>query len=302
LRGFDAFRRVLLRANVDSAFTSDSIKMWLNEGLKSSERALTLARHDAGALELRGTVRFFLWSFSNPSDVTPRTSLEEAEADFRAAVDADRHRVTAWNGLSYVLDTENKTRMAGVAARESYRLDPNAPDANKAVWRVFESAVNNGDNAEATHWCAIGSKRFPRNFHFVECRLWLGTLKGQRPSAAELWRLQTELLDQSPKTIRRFERSKTSLLVALGLVRAGLPDSARRVAIRARAEVTPADDPAGALDMFEAYLRASLHDSDAAFKLLESFYAKNPQIPRDETGWWFEDLWTDPRWHTLTSR
>jgi hypothetical protein len=86
------------------------------------------------------------------------------------------------------------------------------------------------------------------------------------------------------------------------LIRAGLPDSASRVAVRAHAEITPREDPVGELDLYEAMVRTALHQNDEAFRLLQSFYKTNPNIPPDEAGFWFEDLWGDPRWHALGVR
>ena len=54
-----------------------------------AERALELAPNDPQALELRGTVRFFRWSYNlSPDPSAPTKLLTESEADFKAAVKA----------------------------------------------------------------------------------------------------------------------------------------------------------------------------------------------------------------------
>jgi hypothetical protein len=85
----------------------------------------------------------------------------------------------------------------------------------------------------------------------------------------------------------------------LGLVRAGLPDSANRVAFRDRTRA--AADPFKELVHIEAILRTWLHQKDEAFRLLRDYATLHPEW-FNEDEWWFEDLWTDPRWRDLAAR
>ena len=63
--------------------------------------------------------------------------------------------------------------------------------------------------------------------------------------------------------------------MAIALARAGLPDSARRVAERSRADATV--DPGRDLAQLEAIARNVLGDKDEAFKQLSVWLATNPQ-------------------------
>jgi len=86
----------------------------------------------------------------------------------------------------------------------------------------------------------------------------------------------------------------------MALARAGLIDSAKRVAERARADATI--DPTRDLAYFEAAARMIMGDKDEAMRLLTTYVAANPQsrasMAKDQT-WWFRDLRSDPRWQTL---
>ena len=88
--------------------------------------------------------------------------------------------------------------------------------------------------------------------------------------------------------------------MAMALVRAGLPDSARAVALRARADATV--DPARELLYYEAMLRNMLGDKDEALRLIGVYLAANPQdrasMAKDES-WWWEGLRDDPRFKAL---
>ena len=70
----------------------------------------------------------------------------------------------------------------------------------------------------------------PDNFRFTECKLWLFALQGQKPSVDSIWSAYHDFLDKAPANTKEFNTLKGGLLAALGLVRAGLPDSARAMA------------------------------------------------------------------------
>ena len=92
------------------------------------------------------------------------------------------------------------------------------------------------------------------------------------------------------------------MLVAIALARAGLADSADRVALRARADSTL--DEARDLLQLEAVVRTLLGEHDTAFDLLRMYFAANPHLrstlAREQT-WWFKPLRADPRYRELIS-
>ena len=90
------------------------------------------------------------------------------------------------------------------------------------------------------------------------------------------------------------------MIAAIGLVRAGLPDSARRVMVASRANEQV--DPTGELTQLEAVARAQVGDADEAIRLLTRYLATNPQqrvnAEHDET-WWLDPIREDPRYKAL---
>ncbi|MEO7822683.1 MAG: hypothetical protein ABIS15_03670, partial [Gemmatimonadaceae bacterium] len=90
------------------------------------------------------------------------------------------------------------------------------------------------------------------------------------------------------------------IVVAAVLARAGLPDSARRVLARARADRET--DPRGELIGYEAFVRTMLGDRKEAIDLLQRYLTDHPEHRRGfakVNAWWWRDLQTDPRFQTL---
>ena len=90
------------------------------------------------------------------------------------------------------------------------------------------------------------------------------------------------------------------MLVAMVLARAGLMDSARRVAERARGG--PDIDPTQSLAWDEIYVRILVGDKDAALKALKSYLAANPKVRAnlaEQPNWWFRSIEDDPRYKVL---
>jgi hypothetical protein len=90
------------------------------------------------------------------------------------------------------------------------------------------------------------------------------------------------------------------MVVAIALARAGLRDSANKVARRARADTTV--DETRDLAQLEAIARTLLGERDEALRLLGLYLSANPQfrdgMTRDST-WWLRDLRADPRYWRL---
>src|SRR5512146_765434 len=118
-RGFILVKKIVQFAN------GDSLAKWLGAASKDAEQALARSPKDADALELRGTIRYFTWSYNQTPDPThPRKLLEDAEADLRASLASDPLQTTALNALSYVLNSMNRFSDAKLAAQQSYTTDP----------------------------------------------------------------------------------------------------------------------------------------------------------------------------------
>ena len=297
LHGFNAFHRVTIGANGNP----QQIPKWLDAANADAEHALQLNPKDAEALELRGTVRFFKWSYNLEADPSnPQKLLLQSEADFRAAVQENPLQATAWNGLSYVLNSKNQYSQAKLAAQNAYNSDPYLKDVNKTIWRLFQNSIALNLPTEAKRWCDVGHQRFPDNYRFTECRLWLDDLPGQKLSADSVWKDYKDFMAQVPASVKPFNELKAGMLVALGLARAGLPDSGRAVAARSRGN--PQIDPASELMVYEAQFRAQVGDKDDAIRLLERFFAANPPqraFAKDDDSFWWDPIRDDPRYKAL---
>ena len=115
-----------------------------------------------------------------------------------------------------------------------------------------------------------------------------------------MWQLLDQYLKQRPAAGPEFSKRYGEMLIAIGLARAGLGDSARHVAERARGDATV--DPTRELAPLEANARVILGDKDEAIRLMTTYLAANPQaraaIAKGETSW-LKSLQSDPRWRTL---
>jgi tetratricopeptide (TPR) repeat protein len=199
--------------------------------------------------------------------------------------------------LSHLLISQGQTAEAKLAAVRSYEADPYLSSARQTLYRLFSTSFELEDRVEATHWCDEGRRRFPEFHRFTECRLWLLGMKGQTPDVDETWKLYEQFVEVSPPNLREYNRLYGRMWVALALVRAGMPDSARALASASRGDVSI--DPTHDLAYYEAIVRAQLGERDEAFRLLSTYVAANPQmrsgLAKDQS-WSFKDLRSDPRY------
>jgi TolB-like protein len=296
-RGWLAYRQTRLAGSFDKAYFA----RWTELGLGFAERALRLRPNDPDAHELQGTLRYWRWLLNlSPGVDEAAKLLAGAETDLRRSVDLHPSQATAWNSLSHMLMAKSRMAEAKLAALRAYEADPYLRDANKTIWRLFQSSLDLEDGVEAVHWCEEGKRRFSGDPRFAECQLWLFALKDRDPDVPQAWQHLEEYVRLSPPQQRDFLRLRGQMLVTFALARAGLADSARAVAVRSRAGAD--QDPDRELMYFEVLLRAMLGDFDEAFRLLGTYVAINPQVrsslAHDET-WWVRELRKDPRYLEL---
>ena len=296
-RGWVAYRQSRLAGSFDKSYYAQ----WTERGLGLADRALQLGPEDPNAHELRGTLRYWRWLLNlSPGTEEAAKLLSGAEADFRRSVELNPSQATAWNSLSHLLMAKSEIAEAKLAALRAYEADPYLRDANKTVWRLFQSSLDLEDAVESAHWCEEGKRRFPDDARFAECQLWMFALKDIKPDLPQAWQILEDYVRLSPPQQRDFLRLRGQMLVTFALARAGLPDSARAVAVRSRPD--PDQDTDRELTYFEALMRAMLGDLDEAFRLLGTYVAVNPQVresvAKDDT-WWMRDLRKDPRWREL---
>jgi TolB-like protein len=295
-RGWLAYRQARL-----GGFDRTHYEEWIDIGMGQAERALEKSSSDPDALELRATLRYWRYLLNLVEGPDESAHLfETAEADFRASVQANPDQASAWSSLSHLLANKLAIAEAKLAALRSYEADPYLTNANLTVYRLFQASVELEDPIEARNWCQEGRRRFPTDYRFVECQLWRLTMRGQEPDLSRAWDLLDEFVELSPPSVEEFSRHKGGMLVAMALARGNLPDSARSVAERARAD--PSVDPVRELAYLESITRTWVGDYDEALRLLGTFIAANPgqrdSFARDQS-WWLEDLRTHPRYRSL---
>jgi eukaryotic-like serine/threonine-protein kinase len=266
-----------------------------------ADRALKLRPGDPDGLEIRGTLEYWRWLLNLEPDQTRAAQLlAQAEQDLRSAVNASPTSAWAWTVLSFLLSGEGQTAEGKLAAQRSYEADPYLKTAKQTVWRLFQSSIDLEDAAEARHWCEEGARRFPDYYRFTECQIWLYALKGVPPDVKRAWQLYDRFVELTPPALKPYHQLYGRMLVAMALVRAGLPDSARAVAEKARGDASV--DPTRDLAYYEALVRTLLSDQDEAIRLLSTYVAANPQmrasIGKDQT-WWFRDLRNNAKFKTL---
>src|SRR5205814_5813853 len=94
----------------------------------------------------------------------------------------------------------------------AYDSDPYLKDIDRTIWRLFQNSVDLNDRTEAEKWCTIGRQRVPNNFRFTECKLWLFSLAGFKPSPDSVWAVYKEFVDRSPANVKEFSKLKGGML------------------------------------------------------------------------------------------
>jgi tetratricopeptide (TPR) repeat protein len=266
---------------------------WIATGIGRADEALRITPGDAGALELRGSLRYRGWvisTFAGARDTTGELTL--AEHDLRMAANATgRTRPSALSTLSSVLQFAGKLDASNVAARRAYDADAFLADADAIVLRLFETAFELGRFAEAGQWCERGARTYPANWHFRLCRLRLLAWSPQvRPDVPTAWRLLRELDSLADPDERPWLRPQMRLVVAAVIAAAGLRDSAERVI----AAVEPAGSGDPDLLYYEALARARLGQARTVAGLLEELLRRIPNYRPILRGQWeFRDAWRD---------
>jgi TolB-like protein len=284
-----------------SSFDKPIYGKWTARGLEHANHALKLKPGDPDALELRGTLEYLRWILNlEPDPAAAKQLNSSAEQDLRTAVNAKPTAAWAWTWLSHLLMGQGQTAEAKLAAVRSYEADPYLSSAKQTLYRLFGTSYDLDDRVEATHWCDVGHRRFPDYYRFTECRLNLLGMKGQKPDVQQAWQLHDELVKLTPPNLRAYNTLYGNMLVAMALVRAGLPDSARALASRSSGDATI--DPTQDLAYYQAIVRAQLGDKDEAFRLLSTYVATNPQMRAGlgkDQGWIWSELRRDPRFATM---
>ncbi len=298
LRAHIAFRRSRSAEYLDDMRT---VTEQIEVGVRHAKRVLDLDPNHPGALEHRGTLKYFHWLL----DVTPDPAesdrlLSDAQADLEAAVRADPTLATAHSLLSHLyFNTEDQVSML-LAARRAYEEDAYLADADQILFRVFFGYYNLRQFTEAQRWCDEATRRFPDDYEFLECQLRMAVTERADPDVDRAWQLLAKLEAVTPEDRRPYWRRRGQMFVGGVIGRAGDMDSARAVLVRARGdqEIDPDNDLAG----FEAAVRTMLGDYDEAIELLKGYVAANPDHALkvgDNLHWWWQPLTDHPGFQAL---
>lgn len=299
-RAHVAYRRAWFAA---SAGDMDTSRALIEEGLSHAGRALAMNPRDAWALEQRGTLKMFEAVAMSPSpDELPRL-MTEARADLEAAVREDPSLATAYASLSFLFTGAGDNVQSVLSARRALEEDAYLRGADRIHDRLVYAQYELEQFRDAATWCDEGRRRFPDNYRFAECELWLMAAPPGEPDVDDAWRLLARLDSLAPESLRAFKRGVGQIMVAGVLRKAALPDSAN--AVFGRVDHGESVDPQRQLRVYEAAIRATTGDREGAVEALRRWVAATPGGtlgPTGELHWWWRDLRTLPEFQQFVSR
>jgi serine/threonine-protein kinase len=277
----------------------DAAEEEMRRGVEHANRALSISSTDARALEMRGTLKYQLWFVVEDMQEADRL-LEEAQADLEAAVDSDPTLASAWSLLAHLYGNQEDNTSVILAARRAFEEDAFLRRADLIVYRLFDAHFGLAQFNDAREWCETGQRRFPEDYRFVQCQLWLMIPPSETADADSAWTLHAAMVDLVPETRRPFESRIGLHLVAGAVWRSGMPDSANTVFEMGRGD--PELDPNEELVGAEAQVRAAIGDLDGAMTLLKRYVASNPGHSFTEGGqlfWMWRGLQDRPDFRML---
>jgi serine/threonine-protein kinase len=278
---------------------------WIEKGEKFANDALGMAPQNPDGLEFRGTLRYWKWLLNlEPDPARAERLLEDAQNDLETAVKVRPSQAGAWAVLSHMYSNTKGETEAKLAGLRAYEADAYLRDAPQVINRLFTTSYDLAQFNDAARWCQEGQRRFPENFNFVKCQLWLLSTRVKEPDVALAWKLADSLAKLSPEGRREYDSREARMIVAMVLARAGLGDSARQVAVGARAggDIDPVQD----LAYSEVYVHILRGDKAMAFDALKRWLAANPErrisladTTQAASNWWFRAIEDDPQYRAL---
>lgn len=270
LRGRIAEQRALLHMR-----DRELARRELRTALALADTAVGLDRRNAGAWELRGTVRFHEYLLLPPADADSADRLLRAgERDLLAALRLDPSRSRAEARLGYNLYRQGRFEEAFDAGRRALQADVFLRHPDEIRLHMFTSAFHMGDDDEAAQRCEeirqYMADTNPQAFCSLLQLAWSEVARAD-PRLAE-YNLQRAGSSESPE-MREAHRPYVSMVYAAVLARTGMADSARAVIRQWSARGRPF---AGDLLELEAAAWTALGEPDSAVALLEEAIAARP--------------------------
>ena len=273
---------------------------WSDLGLAHANRALRLDPRNAAALEAKGTILY--WQVLNRL-VDPSlaiTVMDSAKVALEAATQIEPGRAQAWSVLCRLYDRLDLPVEANFAARKAYEEDAYLQAAPVILTLLAFTSYDLEQFQDADRWCRLGAARFPQEQAFVRCQISLLSTPARTADIDEAWRLVDELRKVVPEQDWDYTRREAQIFVAAVIAKAGLPDSARAVLLRSRAD--PSLDPTRRLVSLEAAVRLMFGDQDEAMRLLTEYVTAVPESREGfarQTHWWWRGLRENPRFRRL---
>jgi serine/threonine-protein kinase len=262
-------------------------------GIRELDRLIGSRHGPADAYQLRGRLREGLYR-----ELKADSLLDGAIADYRAATELDRHRATAWMDLGAAYRSAGLFADALLAIQHAGDEDAFLLYGDELLRSRFDGALLAGRADSAESACRTGLGQAPPDPFLADCelQLWSRT-RGDRRLVPAAWARLDALAPGAAGTLLVPLRA---LWVAELLARAGLGDSADRVARRATARVPAAWQ---ALLLPEAaYLRTLRSDPDSALALIAAAVRLDANLRRVlRPAPWFRPLQADPRFAAALS-
>jgi len=279
---------------------------YIESGLARIDSVLAKSPRDAAALEVRGNLRYLKWAYRLARTPEERNALlSGAEQDLKTATAIEPTRASAWDVLSTVYSQKDDKPRAKTAAQRAYEEDAYLSNTDEVLWKLYATSYDLEQFPDAVTYCNDGAARFPENPRFVRCRLWLLTVKSVKPDVAKAWQDYNRLQQLTPPAAWKLRQLEARMLIAAGLARSGMRDSALKVIATARPD--PADDKEGELAGIEAFIRTlfgTAADTTEAFQILNRYVSGSPQhragLAESQT-WWWKGMKQDRRWADLVA-
>jgi serine/threonine-protein kinase len=288
---------------------------WIDTALARAQTALIIDAQSARALALRGIVEHITYRNGLTTDPVARANLlNAAEKDLLAAVQRDPSLAPAYARLTYVYYDKKDVPQSLAKARQAYEADAFLSNAPNILQRLFWASHDTEQWGEATKWCDEGLRRFPRDYNFTLCHLFLLTTPDVQPDIPQAWRLAKQVDSLSPPKLKDFNSHEAQIVVGGVIGRAAkamqqgperktMMDSANKVLVRARPDRKT--DPTQELMGYEALMRTFMGEYATAVSLLKQYVALNPDHSfrvGANVHWWWRDLKSEPGFEALLSR
>jgi TolB-like protein len=215
-------------------------------------------------------------------------ALEQARSDLERAAET-YGSADAYSVLSHLYYQDKDLTGAALAARQAYRADAFLRASRSVLRRLVVTNYDLGDVEQSREWCGEGYRRFPDDYYFTECRLWLMTMPGVDPDVDYAWALRDSVQVLLGSRWEGLEATET-LIVAGVIARAGLSDSASAVMDRFPGEPST-----------EAAMRLLNGQEEQAIQLLMDYTAGTAGHFGEGSRlmWWWEPLRGDPDFERL---